>query len=192
MAPEPHLPYEDYLSQYSSQKKTSASTNTQGPWEPVNWKPAYTQMVRMTVDGLSPGRIQRHFRKYGVDYSGRQISRVVNSQKGMELASLMSVQQNGGSEALQNALGEFLPEALSVELDIMRHPYEATRHRLVAAQDLMDRGKLPKLSRQESTALPPQTINVYLSPSQMSSFLLPPPVIDAEIVEIISDRSTDD
>ena len=191
MAPKQHMPYEEYLSQYSSVAKTSASTNTQPQWEPVNWKPAYTEMVRMTVQGQSPGRIQRMFRKFGVQYSGRQISRIVRSQKGVELASLMSAELHGGKEALQEQLGTFLPEAVSIELDIMRHPFEATRHRLVALQDVLDRGGLPKISRQEAQSLPPQTIIVNLLPSQMSAFLLPPPVIDAEIVEVTSDRTDD-
>ena len=188
-----HQSYEEYLTQYPSQKAAvSASSTTTPDWEPVHWRPQYQKMVEMTVEGLSIGRIQRAFRSYGVKYSGRQISRVLNSQKGREMLSIVSAHKHGGREGLVTHLGMFLPEMLGVEIDIARHPFEATRHRLNAAQDIMDRGALPKISRQEQNALPPQTIVINLLPSQMSSFLLPPPVIDAEIVEIQPDLPSDD
>ena len=184
---ESHMPMADWYTQYPSQANSSSSGTL---YEPVGWKPVYTEMVRMSVQGMPVRKIQHTFRRFGVKYSGTHIRRILQSTRGQEMASLMSAQVHGGTEGLQGQLGAFLPEALSVELEIMRHPFEAARHRIVAAQDILDRGGLPKISRQESNSLPPQTIIVNLLPSQMSSFLLPPPVIDAEIVEV-SDRTDD-
>lgn len=178
---------EDWYTQFPSQAN-SASSGTR--YEPVGWLPVYTEMVRMHVQGMPVRKMQHTFRRFGVQYSGTHIRRILQSSRGQELASLMSAQIHSGAEGLQGQLGTFLPEALSVELEIMRHPFEQARHRLNAAQDVLDRGGLPKVSRQENNSLPPQTIIVNLLPSQMSSFLLPPPVIDAEIVEV-SDRTSD-
>lgn len=176
--------WEQYNSQAPSAKKTSASTTTQPPWEPVHLKPAHIEMVRMHSEGVNIKRIQNFLKRFGVKYSARQIDRVITSQKGRELAAMFKAQKDGGREALVDYISRYLPEAISTEVDIMRHPFGEDRHRLNAAQDLLDRGGLPKISRQQNDSLPPQTIIVNLTPSQLSAFQAPPAPIEVEAVEI--------
>jgi hypothetical protein len=75
-----------------------------------------------------------------------------------------------------------MPEAIYTELDIMRNPMTGERHRLGAAQDLMDRFGPPKISRQETDNKQPTQVFITLSASQLSQFALPPPTVSAEIV----------
>lgn len=173
--------WEEFNSQAPSAKKTVASTNTRPPWEPVGLKPVHVQMVRMHVEGLNVKRIQNFLKGFGIKYSGRQIDRVITSQKGRELAELLEAQKRG---ELVEELGRYVPEAVLTEVEIMRNPFGQDRHRLNAAQDLMDRGGPPKISRQQNDNLPPQTIIVNLTPSQLSAFQAPPTPIEVEAVEI--------
>lgn len=179
------MDWKAHISREPSQAKTSASTNTEPPWEPATWKHPYTEMVRQHVDGKPIRNIAMSFHKYGVTYSGRHIRRIIESSQGRELASLMSAERSGGVTRLQAALSAFLPEAVHTELGIMRNPMTGERHRLAASMDLLDRGGIPKISRQESDNKLPTTIVVNLLPSQLKTFLAPPPIMEAEVVDYV-------
>jgi hypothetical protein len=154
-------------------------------WEPVRWTELYTSLVEMHVAGIPIAKMPRILKRFGGKrLSPRQISRVLNSHKGQELASLMSIKLHQGLDALQTKLGDFAPEAIGVELDIMRNPFSAERHRVAAAQDILDRGGLPKVSRQEVQNQLPTTVILNILPSQLSALLAPPPIIEAEIIEL--------
>ena len=179
---------------HPSQAKTSASTNTQPPWYPI--KPlsaAHIEMIKQSVHGLSGSRIRYHMRRMGHDVSKTHIDRVLKSAKGREFASIYSAFHFGGISKLVDHGAGLAPEAVYTELDIMRNPLGAERHRLSAAQDLMDRVGPPKISRQENLSPQPTTVIINLLPSQLSSFLAPPVVIESEVVMLPQlPSSTDD
>lgn len=167
-----------------SVRNTSASTTTQPDWEPVRLSLQHTEMIKQHVHGIPVTRIVYNFKRFGVNYSRRQVERVLKSQKGQEFASLYSAQVHGGIEGLTYRGAMYAPEALYTELDIMRNPLAGERHRLGAAQDVMDRVGPPKISRQETENKVPQTIVINLLPSQLSQFLQPPVAIEAEVVPL--------
>lgn len=109
----------------------------------------------------------------------------------MEYASFYSAMYYGGLTKLVEAGVQHSPEALFTELQIMRNPLNEPRHRLNAGQDLLDRLGPPKISRQEVENQRPTTIVVNLLPSQLSQFLAAPPVIEAEIVQLLENPSSD-
>lgn len=172
--------------------KTSASTNTEIPWNPINWKASYTEMCKQHVQGIPVSKICYNFKRFGVRITGRHIKRLLESEKGREFVSLYSAQYHGGSLGLLERGSDYLPEATYTEVEIMRNPLEGARHRLNASQDLMDRFGLPKISRQENDSKLPQTVIINLLPSQLAQFAAPPPVIEAHVVELIEPTSSAD
>jgi len=158
------------------------STSTQSAWEPVHLSPAHVEMIKQWVQGIPKSRIAYNFKRFGVRYSQRQIQRVINSEKGMQFASLYSAQLHGGIAGLTHEGALYAPEAFYTEVDLLRNPLVGDRHRLNAAQDIMDRVGPPKISRQETDNVRPTTIVVNLLPSQVSQFLTAPPVVEAEVV----------
>jgi len=176
-----------------SQAKTSASTNTEAPWEPLKGlSPTHIEMIKQHVKGISISRIVLNFKRYGVNYSSRHISRVLQSQQGKEYASLYSAHFHGGTVDMVETGRDHMPEAVYTELDLMRNPLVGERHRLGAAQDLMDRFGPPKISRQETEQRQPTTVVINLLPSQLSQFLLPPPMIEAETVQLLVEPAASD
>ena len=176
--------YPDKLTE-PSQRKLSASTNTEPPWNPVRLSEAHVEMIKQYVHGVPIAKIANNFKRYGVPYSGRQIYRVVTSPRGQEFASLYSAHVNGGTQRLVEYGAAYSPEAMYTELGIMRNPLGADRHRLAAAQDLMDRVGPPKISRQETDNQQPTTVIINLTPSQLSQFAMPPAMIEAEVVALL-------
>lgn len=173
-----------------SVRNTSASTTTQPDWEPVNLSLPQMEMIKQHVHGIPVTRIAYNFKRFGHPYSSRQIQRVLKSQKGREFASLYSAQVHGGIEGLTYRGAMYAPEALYTELDIMRNPLAGERHRLGAAQDVMDRVGPPKISRQETENKQPTTVVINLLPSQLSQFLQPPVAIEAEVVQLVEPISS--
>jgi len=170
--------------------KTSASTNTETPWDPTHLTPQHVEMIKQSVAGIPISRIVYNFKRFGVKYSSRHIRRVLESPKGREFYSFYSSQFHGGIEGLTHHGASYAPEAMYTELDIMRNPLAGERHRLNASQDLMDRVGPPKISRQESENKTPTNITINLLPSQMSQFLAPPPIVEAEVVQLIEPVSS--
>lgn len=169
----------------------SASTEGHEPqWEPVHLSPAHVEMIKQWVHGIPKSRIAFNFKRFGVKYSARQIQRVIQSAKGQEFASFYSAQVHGGIEGLTYRGASYAPEAMYTEIDIMRNPLAGERHRLGAAQDLMDRVGPPKISRQETENKTPTNITINLLPSQLSQFLSPPPTIEAEVVQLLEAKSS--
>lgn len=175
-----------------SQAKTSASTTTLPDWEPVRLSPAHVEMVKQSVHGIPITRIAYNFKRFGVTYSNRQISRILKSAKGQEFASLYSAQVHGGIAGLTYRGTDYAPEALYTEVELMRNHLVGERHRLSASQDIMDRVGPPKISRQETENKQPTTIIVNLLPGQMQQFLTPPPAIEAETVQLLDQPSSSD
>ena len=169
---------------FPSAARTSASTLSQPDWEPVHLKPQHVEMIKQHVHGIPVTRIVYNFKRFGVEYSRRTVERVIKSHKGQEFASFYSAQVHGGIEGLTYHGATYAPEAMYTEIDIMRNPFVGERHRLGAAQDLMDRVGPPKISRQETENKVPQTIVINLLPSQLSQFLQPPVAIEAEVVPL--------
>lgn len=165
-----------------SQAKTSASTNTEAPWDPIRLNPQHVEMVKQWVHGIPVSRIVYNFKRFGVQFSGRHIKRVIESPKGREFASLYSGQVHGGIQGLTFQGMSYAPEAFYTEVDLMRNPAVGERHRLSASQDIMDRVGPVKVSRQETENKQPTTIIVNLLPGQMQQFLTPPPAMEAEAV----------
>src|SRR6267378_3137368 len=166
------------------------STSTQSAWEPVHLSPAHVEMIKQWVQGIPKSRIAYNFKRFGVRYSQRQIQRVINSEKGMQFASLYSAQLHGGIAGLTHEGALYAPEAFYTEIDIMRNPLTGDRHRLAAAQDLMDRTGPVKVSRQESSNSQPTTVVINLLPSQISQFLAPPAVVEAKVVQLLENPSS--
>lgn len=186
------MPYHPSALSGESQRKTSASTNTEAPWEPVRLKPEHVEMIKQAVQGIPPSRIAFNFKRYGVRYSNRQISRVLDSAKGREFASLYSAQLHGGIAGLTYQGMVHAPEAFYTELDIMRNPFSGERHRLAAAQDVMDRVGPAKVSRQETEQKTPTTIVLNITASQLSQFHAPITVIEAVEVPLLENPSSAD
>jgi len=176
---------------YPSVRGGSTSTaTTQDPWEPTHLKPQHVEMIKQYVQGISPSRIAYNFKRYGVRYSQRQIQRVLKSAKGEEFASFYSAQLHGGTTGLTYHGALYAPEAMYTEIDIMRNPLAGERHRLGAAQDLMDRVGPPKISRQETENLKPTTIVLNITASQLSQFASPPAIVEAEVVPLLEQPSS--
>ena len=171
---------------------STSTATTQPPWEPIRLSSQHVEMIKQHVHGIPMSRIAYNFKRFGVRYSQRQISRVIQSAKGQEFASLYSAQMHGGIEGLTYRGATYSPEALYTEIDIMRNPLAGERHRLGAAQDLMDRVGPPKISRQETENRQPTTVVINLLPSQLSQFLLPQPMIEAEVVHLLEQPSNTD
>ena len=178
---------------YPSQAKTSASTSTQPPWNPIGDLSAiHVEMIKKSVEGLGPTRIRYHMKRLGHEYSKTHIVRVLQSQKGREFASVYSAMYFGGVTKLVEYGTSLTPEALQTQYDVMRDPLIEPRHRLAAAQDHMDRFGIPKISRQESENKTPTMIVVNLLPSQLSQFAMPQPTIEAEVVMLPEVSSAND
>lgn len=168
------------------------STSTQSAWEPVHLKPQHVEMIKQWVQGIPKSRIAYNFKRFGVRYSLRQIERVINSEKGQQFASLYSAQFHGGIAGLTHEGALFAPEAFYTEVDIMRNPLTGERHRLGAAQDIMDRVGPPKISRQETENLKPTTIVLNITASQLSQFAAPPAIMEATVVPLLEALSSND
>lgn len=171
---------------------STSTATTLPPWDPVHLTPQHVEMIKQHVHGIPASRIRYNFKRFGVEFSQRQIGRVLQSQKGREFASFYSAQVHGGTAGLTYHGALYAPEAMYTEVDIMRNPLAQERHRLAASQDLMDRVGPPKISRQENTNPQPTTIVVNLLPSQVSQFLTPPAQVDAEVVLLPEPPSSHD
>jgi len=178
---------------FPSQAKTSASTTTLPPWNPIKeLSPAHIEIIKQHVHGLPPTRIRYHMRRLGEEYSKTHILRVIQSAKGRQYASLYSALHFGGMQKLVEVGSEYAPEAISHVLDIMRNPLTGERHRLAAADSVMDRVGPPKISRQESDNRQPTMVVINLLPSQLSQFAMPQPIIEAEVVPLLDNPSSND
>lgn len=187
------MPYHPESLTGPSQAKTSASTTTQPPWEPIKGlSNVHMEIIRQHVRGVSVSRIGYALKRYDRDLSSTHIRRIIASPSGRRYASLYSAQIHGGAPGLMDAMSEHLPGAVFVETEIMYDPFAGERHRLSAAQDILDRGGLPKVSRQENDSKLPQTVVINLLPSQLAQFAAPPPVIEASVVEYIEPISSAD
>ena len=176
---------------HPSQAKTSASTTTQPPWNPIGeLSSAHIEMIKLSVQGLSQSRIAYALKRWGKRYSQRQIIRVLQSEKGRQYASLYSAMYYGGLSGLVETAAHHAPEALHTELSMMQNPLTAQRHRLAAAQDVMDRVGPPKISRQENQNPQPTTVVINLLPSQVSQFLTAPVAIEATTVPLLEHPSS--
>jgi hypothetical protein len=144
------------------------------------------------VQGLSQSKIAYALKRWGKRYSQRQIIRVLQSEKGRQYASLYSAMYYGGLSGLVEAGASHAPEALHTELSMMQNPLTAQRHRLAAAQDVMDRVGPPKISRQENQNPQPTTVVINLLPSQVSQFLTVPVAIEAQAVLLPEVSSAND
>lgn len=185
------MPYHPDKLTHPSQAKTSASTSTQPPWNPIgDLSPAHIEMLKQHVHGMPMSKIVYHLKRQGVKYSHRQISRVIESEKGRQYASLYSALYFGGMTKLVEEGASHAPEALHTELSIMRNPLSGNRHRLAAAADLMDRTGPIKVSRQEVANQQPTQVFITLSPSQLSQFAAPPAEIEAEVVTLLEQPSS--
>ena len=173
---------------------STSTATTLPPWEPVSLSPQHVEMLKQHVQGIPISKIVYNFKRFGVKYSYRQIQRVIHSQHGQEFASFYSAHFHAGAVGLVEHGREHSPEAVYTELSIMRNPYSGDRHRLGAAQDMLDRFGPPKISRQETENRQPTTIVINLLPSQLSQFLTPQPEIEAELVLLPEPQSsqTDD
>ena len=168
---------------YPSQAKTSASTSTQPPWNPIKeLSPAHIEIIKQSVHGLGPTRIRYHMKRLGEEYSKTHIVRVLQSEKGRQYASLYSALHFGGMQKLVEEGTSYAPEAIAHVLDIMRNPMTGERHRLAAADSIMDRVGPPKISRQENENRAPTMIVFNITQSQLSQFAQPQPIIEAEVV----------
>jgi hypothetical protein len=183
-------PYHPEKLTHPSQAKTSASTSTETPWDPIYLNPQHVEMLKQRVQGIPVSRIVYNFKRFGVQFSSRHIKRVIDSPKGREFASLYSAQLHAGTVGLTTVGAMYAPEALYTEVDIMRNPLSGERHRLNAAQDLMDRTGPPKISRQETENLKPTTIVLNITASQMSQFAAPPAVVEATVVPLLENPSS--
>jgi|ERR1041385_507572 hypothetical protein len=187
------MPYHPEALTHPHQHAEPSSTATRLPdWEPARLKPQHVEMIKQFVQGIPISRIHYNFKRFGVNYSNRQITRVIQSAKGQEFASLYSAQLHGGIAGLTHEGAVYAPEAFYTEVDIMRNPVVAERHRLNAAQDVMDRTGPVKMSRTEIENRQPTQIFITLSPSQLSQFALPPAQIETEAITLLEAPSTDD
>lgn len=187
------MPYhpEALTGPHQHSEPTSSATSLPA-WEPIHLKPQHVEMIKQFVQGIPISRIRYNFKKFGVSYSARQISRVIDSSKGRELASLYSAQMHSGIAGLTHQGMAYAPEAFYTEVDIMRNPFSGDRHRLAAAGDIMDRVGPVKISRQEVEQKTPTTVVINLLPSQVSQFLLPPPQMESEVVQLLVNPSSDE
>ena len=176
------MPYHPDSLEFPSQAKTSASTNTEVPWNPNYLSDKHVEMIKQSVQGIPVSKIAYNFKKYGVKISSRHIHRVLDSPKAREFASLYSAQWHGGTSKLVELGAAYAPEMLYSQIELARNPLTAERHRLSAMQDTMDRVGPAKVSRQEVENRQPTQIVVMLTPSQLSQFAMPQPTIEAEVV----------
>lgn len=171
---------------HPSVAKTSASTNTLPPWEPLRGlSELHREVIRKHVEGLPFSRIGYHLKRQGHRMSKTHMVRVTQSEAGRRYASLYSAQYYGGTHGLTDAMGPLLSGAVDVQAEIMYDPLAGERHRIAAAQDILDRGGLPKVSRQEGDSKTPTTVIINVLPNQMASFAAPPAMIEAEVVPLL-------
>ena len=170
----------------------TASSSTVQPWEPVRLSQAHRYMIEQHVRGVPLRRIQTALKRYGESFSGGHIKKVFASRLGKEYASLVSAQVYGGVPALVAEGANYLPEAVHVQLGIMRSPLVAARHQLAAAAEIEDRLGLPKISRQDVETKTPQVIVINLTPEQHASYVAPPPEIITETVVLLPEPSSSD
>jgi hypothetical protein len=187
------VPYHPESLTHPSQAKTSASTTTQAPWNPIKeLSSAHIEMLKLHVQGMPTSRIAYALKRWGKRYSKRQIDRVIQSEKGRQYASLYSAMYYGGMPKFVEAGADHAPEAFHTELSMMQNPLTGERHRLAAAQDVMDRMGPPKISRQETPHAQPTTIVVQIAASQLSQFLSAPPLLEAETILLPDVSSAND
>ena len=185
------MPHHPETLEGPSQAKTSASTNTLAPWDPIRGlSKVHMRVIELHVDGMPNSKIAYQLKRWDHALSGTHIRRIIESPTGRHYASLYSAHVHGGAPALVQAFSQYAPAAAFVEAEIMLDPLEQTRHKLNAAQDVMDRAGPPKISRQENENKFPTTIIVNLLPSQLSALLAPPPAIEAEYVVLNDQPST--
>ena len=137
---------------------------------------------------MSYSRLVYFMKKVGRRYSNRHIHRVCESEKGQEYASLYSALYHGGIKAMTEVGGTYAPEAFLAEVELMRTGAE--RFRQAAAESIMDRVGPVKISRQEIDNQRPTTVVINLLPSQISQFLTPPTVLEAETVPLLENPSS--
>ena len=178
---------------FPSVAKTSASTNTAPPWNPINeLTEKHKFVLQLKVQGVPYSKIKYALKRRGTNFSKAHMQRIWESEKGQEYASLYSAQFHGGMTGLVAQAQSIAPEALYHTVDIMRDPLAGSRHRLAAAADLMDRVGPPKISRQETENRQPTMIVINLTQSQLSQFIQPPAMIEAEVVPLLEQPSSND
>ena len=171
---------------------TTSSASTAVQWQPRSLSPAHRFALEQAAMGLPMRVIRNGLKRYGETLSARQIARVVKSPLGQEYMSMVSAQLGGGIVALVQHAARIVPEAMHTEMSVMRNPLTGERHRLNAAQDLMDRLGPPKVSREQSDNKVSQTIIVNLTPAQFKSFTEPLPIVEAELVQLPEVSSAND
>lgn len=172
---------------------TSASTNTQPPWNPINeLTERHKFVIQLRVQGIPYSKIRYALKRKGTNLSKEHMRRIWESEKGQTYASLYSASYYGGIAGLVETAQALAPEALYETVQIMRDPLAGSRHRLAAADSVMDRVGPVKVSRQEVENKTPTTIIVNLLPSQVSSFYAPLPTIEATVVPLLENPSSND
>jgi glutamate synthase domain-containing protein 1 len=79
---------------------------------------------------------------------------------------LEAVRERGALAEFERLQRDYLPEAVDTVVDVMRKDDARDADRLNAAQDIMDRSGLPKVSRQQVARLTAPLIQIHLSPER--------------------------
>ena len=82
------------------------------------------------------------------------------------LRVLEAVRERGAMAEFERLQRDYLPEAVDTVVDVMRKDDARDADRLNAAQDIMDRSGLPKVSRQQVARLTAPLIQIHLSPER--------------------------
>lgn len=161
--------------------------------EPKYWEPQdssfgehqiYYQWCRLAAQNVPYARIARISKKWGHKYTAHHIRRVILSRIGQQLVTLYRAQNDRGIEGLQQEISTYIPEALNTAIEVNRDSRAEWKHRIHAAENIMDRGGLPKISRQQNETRMPTTVVLNILPQQLQQLLAPPPAITAEVVQI--------
>jgi hypothetical protein len=83
---------------------------------------------------------------------------------------LEAVRERGALAVYDQLQREYLPEAVATEVDIMRKDEARDADRLNAAQDILDRSGLPKVSRQQLGRAGPSLIQINITEAQARAF----------------------
>ena len=162
-------------------------------WQPKHLSEVHRYAIREWARGVSIAHITANIRRMGHrSPTPLHLRRVMKTEAGQQYLSFCSAQIAKRLDGLIEHGQQFVPDAAVAELNMLNNPLTPERHRLSAAQDWMDRFGPPKISRQEAENKIPQTVIINLLPSQLAQFTAPPPVIEAEVVPLLANPSSND
>ncbi len=124
------------------------------------------ECARLRVAGWSPKRIAAE-----LGYTTPTIRAWLRQPVVREYVKVLeAVRERGALAEFERLQRDYLPEAVDTVVGVMRKDDARDTDRLNAAQDIMDRSGLPKVSRQQAAHLTNPLIQINITESQQKAF----------------------